>query len=164
MASSTAPKIIGRGGAGNFRDSDIPAAETPATPDTRVVNTHASSVRSGRGGAGNINTSTPSTSTPNAGGAAAGVGAAVPRASGVVIEAPEAPKATAVGYGGRGGMGNWKVGAEEEEKRKREEEEERKRIVEEEVRRVVDGAGGLEAPGRAYRGSGREVGEEKEEV
>ncbi|KFY45127.1 hypothetical protein V494_01130, partial [Pseudogymnoascus sp. VKM F-4513 (FW-928)] len=40
---STAPKTIGRGGAGNFRSSEKTANEAPDTPDTRVVTSHLSS-------------------------------------------------------------------------------------------------------------------------
>ncbi|ELR06371.1 hypothetical protein GMDG_02088 [Pseudogymnoascus destructans 20631-21] len=50
---ATAPKTIGRGGAGNFRSpTDQRPAETPDTPDTRTVNPQLSSIRSGRGGGG----------------------------------------------------------------------------------------------------------------
>ncbi|KFY61289.1 hypothetical protein V496_05078, partial [Pseudogymnoascus sp. VKM F-4515 (FW-2607)] len=127
---ATAPKIIGRGGAGNFRDpttttsitGDRSAASTPTTPDTRTVNPNPPSIRSGRGGAGNINppasTSTPSTAASQAA-----------RREGVIIEAPESA-GTEVIYGGRGGAGNWKVGREGEEERRRVEEEARRREVE----------------------------------
>ncbi|OBT42184.1 hypothetical protein VE00_06845 [Pseudogymnoascus sp. WSF 3629] len=152
---ATAPKTIGRGGAGNFRSptaADQQAAgETPDTPDTRTVNPQVSSIRSGRGGAGNINTSSTSPSTgPSAG-----------KTADPAVIVSEAPKSAAkeVVYGGRGGAGNWKVGREEEEERKRKEEEERRRVVEEMVRREVEG--GLVMPGRVYRGVGR--GEEEEE-
>ncbi|KFY88821.1 hypothetical protein V500_06097, partial [Pseudogymnoascus sp. VKM F-4518 (FW-2643)] len=115
---ATAPKIIGRGGAGNFRETtaDRAAAETPVTPDTRTVTQ--SSIRSGRGGAGNINTNTnappipSSTSGPSAGEPPAA------RRDGVIVEAPKSAAAPVV-YGGRGGVGNWKVGREEEEERRR---------------------------------------------
>lgn len=151
---ASVPKTIGRGGAGNFRsDSDRAAAETPATPDTRTVTQ--SSIRSGRGGAGNINTpSTTSTSTsgPSPGESPAARPAA--RRDGVIVEAPKSAAAPVV-YGGRGGVGNWKVGREEEEERRRGEEEGRRREVEEAVRREVEGVGGLKVPGRVYRGVGR---------
>ncbi|OBU01198.1 hypothetical protein VE01_00922 [Pseudogymnoascus verrucosus] len=155
---ATAPKTIGRGGAGNFRSpTDQRPAETPDTPDTRTVNPQLSSLRSGRGGAGNTNPSSSSSSTPSTGPSAGKSPAA--RLDAVIVG--EAPKSAAkeVVYGGRGGAGNWKVGREEEEERRRVEEEGRKREVEEMVRREVEG--GLVMPGRVYRGVGR--GEEEEE-
>lgn len=158
---ATAPKIIGRGGAGNYRDpsttttaaAERGAGETPATPDTRTVNPNPPSIRSGRGGAGNINTSGPSagesqTARPTA------------RQDGVIAEAPKSA-AKEVVYGGRGGAGNWKVGREEEEARVRGEEEERRRVLEERVRREVEG--GLVAPGRVYRGPSKGEGGREEE-
>ena len=152
---ATAPKIIGRGGAGNFRDTtaDGAAAETPATPDTRTVTK--SSIRSGRGGAGNINTNAPpipSSTSPSV---------ERRKSEAVIAEAPKSAAAPVV-YGGRGGVGNWKVGREEEEERRRGVEEERRREVEERVRREVEGVGGLRVPGRVYRGPSK-GGEEEEE-
>ncbi|OAF58131.1 hypothetical protein VC83_05371 [Pseudogymnoascus destructans] len=150
---ATAPKTIGRGGAGNFRSpTDQRPAETPDTPDTRTVNPQLSSIRSGRGGAGNIN---PSSSTPSISGPGA-VKSADPAA--MVGEAPKSA-AKEVVYGGRGGAGNWKVGREGEEERQRVEEEGRKRELEEAVRWEVEG--GLVMPGRVYRGVGKRDGEEE---
>ena len=130
---ASAAKTIGRGGAGNFASpASLAASTTPSTPDTRTV-TH-TSMRSGRGGAGNINTPA-SSSSPSAGAKTE----AAARPDAVVIA--EAPKKAAgeVQYSGRGGVGNWKVGAGEEERRRGEEEEGRRREVERAVRGVVDG-------------------------
>ncbi|OBT62351.1 hypothetical protein VE03_08434 [Pseudogymnoascus sp. 23342-1-I1] len=169
---ATVPKIIGRGGAGNFRDpttaDQATAGETPTTPDTRTVTSHLSSIRSGRGGAGNINTSTSSSTSPatssnpsSTSGPNTGNGSQTARPparqDGLIVEAPKSAPAEVV-YGGRGGAGNWKVGREEEEERRKGVEEERRRGVEEEVRRVVEG--GLVVPGRVYRGVRRGGGEE----
>ncbi|OBT70662.1 hypothetical protein VF21_10346, partial [Pseudogymnoascus sp. 05NY08] len=106
---ATAPKTIGRGGAGNFRapttDAEQRAKETPDTPDTRTVNPQVSSVRSGRGGAGNIN---PSSSTPSSSSTSTSTSGPSARPDAVILS--EAPKSAAkeVVYGGRGGAGNWK--------------------------------------------------------